>query len=255
MPAEKEFSNKPSVSSGDALNPTTQINNPFTGVQDMVEQTRADYGYDGIMSGMLCTFGTQTVTIPTGRAYVDGNEFDGSVTLSLSGFASNTLSIYADGAATAAPYYAATSASLTSSQLLLASVVFNGSTITSSDATVRVRGVQDASQTIHLGESSAAGDQAIIPVKHDMWIDDTQVILASGTATIDVSLGADGAVGTTIYTTQTRRPMAVAVYTIATSGEPDGDRAPDAGEHLTIDVDSIGSTATNVSVTINGRRR
>ena len=255
MPAEKQFANKPSIDNGDALNPTTAINNPFTGVQDDIEQFRADYGLNGVVSGMACTFGTNTVTIASGRAYQSGNQFDGGVTLALSGFAANALKVYANGAATSAPYYAATSASLTSDQLYLGSCTFNGSTITVSDANVRVRGVQTALHEITFGETSDAGDFALVPVIRDEFIEDVRVILSSGTATVDVSLGADGEAGTTIFTTQGNRPAATVAYTIATSGVPDGDRAPDAGEHLKVDIDSIGSTATHVAVTINGRLR
>ena len=79
----QEFANKPSVSSGDALDPTTQINNPAQGVQDELELRDGDTLLDGVTSGMACTIdsGNDEIDIASGRAYVAGKRYSGSASV------------------------------------------------------------------------------------------------------------------------------------------------------------------------------
>jgi len=264
MSGYAEFTNKPSVTAGDALNPTTQINNPAQGVQDEFELERGDAFFNGVASGYAMSASTLTVTTAAGRAYVAGKRYEGSDTLSMSGEASGTYNILLDSSDDTTPFKAQT-ASVTSTQLLIGTVVFNGSTITSSDSTVRVRGLLSETRDVHVSGTTSTGIKAIIPIQYDTWIDDVEIILGTsdgttGSVTVDVHLGADGSKGTSIFATQSRRPTlaaATAAYTIGTSGEPDGDRAPDAGEHLTVEVDAVFSagTSTLLGTAIHMRQR
>jgi hypothetical protein len=81
----------------------------------------------------------------------------------------------------------------------------------------------------------------------------------SGATTVDVHLGADGSKGDSVFTTQANRPSLAyddADYTLAVSGAPDGDRKPDAGEHLVIEVDEVaGTPGADLTVTVKARLR
>ena len=262
MAVYSEFSNKPSVATGDALNPTTQINNPAQGVQDEFELTRGDGWVDGVVSGMAVTVGTTLATVATGRAYVAGKRYgDSSATVSLVGIGAGTPKVYIDSADDTTPYKA-TTAALTSAQLRLADVTWNGTSATAVDDTTKVKGVIPGHWTCHFPGAVSAGSLAVWPVPYDIWIENVEIIGVNNSTTtdtvVDVHLGPDGGQGTTIFTTQGRRPTLEALeasYTIGASGEPDGDRTPSAGEHLVAIVDSVPSagTVSNIGVTVNYR--
>lgn len=256
------FANKPSLSSGDPLNPTTQINNPFQGVQDEVELVRGDYALDGVVSGLNVTVGTTLATVGTGRAYVAGKRYgDSTATVSFSGMSAGTCKVYIDSTDDGTPYKAGTS-TLASGQLCLADVTWTGTLTSAVDDTTKIRGIIPGHWTCHFPGQVTAASLAVWPVPYDIWIENVEVIGVNNSTTtdtlFDVHLGPDGVQGTTIFTTQTRRPTLEALeasYTIGVSGEPNGDRTPSAGEHLVVIADAVPSvgTVSRVGVTVNYR--
>ena len=260
----EEFANKPSVSSGDALDPTTQINNPGQGVQDELELRDGDVLLDGVVSGMACSIDSTEIDVAAGRAYVGGKRYSGSASVDFTGESSDTYYVYIDSADDTTPYKAKTSAP-TSGEITLCTVDWNGSdTLSNLDDDVKVLGVLPCDIVVSIPGTVSTGVKAALPVTRDMWIESVQVCLVdtggtSGATTVDVHLGASGSVGTTVFTTQANRPSLAyddADYTVAAGGTPDGDRKPDAGEHLDIEVDAVAGTAgSGLTVIIKGRLR
>jgi len=261
--AYEEFANKPNVASGDALDPTTQINNPAQGVQDEFELRAGDGLLDGVVSGMACSIDGMNIAVAAGRAYAAGKRYSGNASVSFAGRASGTYQVYIDPADDTTPYQAKTGA-LSPGELLLCTVSWSGSALSSLDDNVKVLGVLPYDIVVALPGTVATGVKAVVPVTHDLWIDGVEICLrdnggTSGSTTVDVHLGADGAKGDSIFTTQAHRPTLahdVADCTIAASGEPDGDRKPDAGEHLVVEVDEVAGTAgADLTVVIKARIR
>jgi hypothetical protein len=260
----EQFASKPSVSNGDALNPTTQINNPAQGMQDEFELRDGDGLLDGVVSGMACSVDGTGIDIAGGRAYVAGKRYSGSASVDFIGKASDTYYVYIDGADDETPYKAKTSAPA-SGELTLCTVDWNGSdTLSNLDDEAKVRGVAPCDIVVAIPGTVSTGVKAAIPVTRDLWIESVQICMSdngdtSGATTVDVHLGADGSKGDSIFTTQANRPSLAyddADYTIAVSGKPDGDRRPDAGEHLVIEVDEIAGTAgANLTVVLKARLR
>lgn len=260
-----EFSNKPSVASGDALNPTTQINNPAQGVQDEFELRTGDL-LDGVVSGMVCTTSSSNIAVASGRAYVAGKRYGGNTNVSFTGKAAADYYVYIDSGDDSTPYKAKTSAP-TSGELTLATCTWNGSIFTTPyiDDNRKVLGIYRRDYQFGWDGILAAGKEYNLPIRDDLWIESLEFLCCdngsvSGSVTVDCYLGADGTRGTTIFTTTTRRPTittATADYTTAQSGEPDGDRKPDAGEHLTLQIAAIdgGGTASTLSGTVRCRLR
>ncbi|MBM3498127.1 MAG: hypothetical protein FJX74_05595 [Armatimonadetes bacterium] len=262
--AYQEFANKPSVSNGDALNPTTQINNPAQGVQDEFELRDGDGRLDGVASGLGCSIDDTEIDIASGRAYVAGKRYSGGASVDFTGKSSDTYFVYIDGADDDGPYKAKTS-SPTSGELVLCTVDWNGSdTLSNLDDDAKVLGLQAHDIVVALPGTAAAGVQAVIPVAHDLWVESVRIAMSSngagsGATTVDVHLGADGSKGDSIFATQANRPSLAhdaADYTVAVSGMPDGDRKPDAGEHLVIEVDEVaGTPGADLTVLIKARLR
>jgi len=260
----EEFPNKPSVSNGDALNPTTQINNPAQGVQDEFELRAGDGFLDGVVSGMACSIDGAEIAIAAGRAYVAGKRYSGAASVDFTGKPADGYYVYLDSADDGTPYKAKTSAP-TSGELTLCTVTWNGSDMLSDlDDDAKVRGVAACDIVVALPGEVSTGVKAVVPVTRDLWIASVQICLSdnggtSGTTTVDVHLGTDGSKGDSIFTTQANRPSLAhddADYTIAVSGTPDGDRNPDAGEHLVIEVDEVAATpGANLTVALKTRAR
>ena len=265
-----EFGNKLTVAAGDALNPTTQLNQQTQGIQDEFELRSGDGWLDGIVSGLaVTTNGTSSVTVAAGRAYAVGKEYIGGESKTMTGNSSGSYRLYYDSADDTTTLKA-TTASLASGQLNLSEFTWDGYGTASTSivlaGTTSVQGVLEAMlPAAHFSGQIATTSRFVIPIKRDIWIEGVQSILSanngtSGNVTFDVLLGADGAEGTTIFTTATRRPTHAALansYTTAQSGEPDGDRFTDAGEHLTIKpvaVFGVG-TASNATVVVVARLR
>jgi len=261
--AYEEFADKPNVASGDALDPTTQINSPAQGLQDEFELRAGDALLDGVASGMVCSINGTNVAVAPGRAYVAGKRYSGSASVSFAGRAGGTYQVYIDSTDDTTPYQAKTGAP-SSGELLLCTVSWSGSALSSLNDNVKVLGVLPYDIIVALPGTVATGVKAVVPVAHDLWIDGVQICLrdnggTSGSTTVDAHLGGNGAKGDSIFTTQANRPTLAhdaADYTIGASGEPDGDRNPDSGEHLVIEVDEVAGTAgADLTAVIKARLR
>jgi hypothetical protein len=266
MGSYQQFTNKPSVSNGDALNPTTQINNPAQGIQDEFELRSGDGWIDGIVSGLrpVTTNGTSSVTVPSGRAYAVGKQYVGNETKTMTGNSSGSYTLYYDSADDTTTLKAKTSA-LGAGELQLATFTWDGlgtsstSLVLTDNGTGSKHGVYRYARDCQFAGQVATTSRYILPIFEDSWVERVDSVLVnngtSGNTTFDVLLGADGAEGTSIFTTTTRRPTHAALgnsYDISNSGEPDGDRFPDAGEHLTVKpVEVFGTgTASEATVTV-----
>jgi len=269
------FSNKWSVSADDGLNEDTHFNNPGQGIQDELEERRADL-LDGVVSGFtLTTSGGSfdTITIAAGDGIVAGKRYTGNDTVSMSGKASGSYYCIIDSADDVTPYKVQTGAPA-SGELCLGTCGWDGSafiaqTIAGStaylDNGMRVQGVQRYEIGFSFPGTLSTDLRWIIPIDSDSWIEDFHFACVSngsvsGSVTLDLLLGADGAEGTTVFASTGRRPTITtssSAYTIASMGNPDGDRMPDAGEHLTVAIDAIdgGGTASTCSGTVVLRYR
>ncbi len=251
----------PTTASGAKLNSTGDIITPWQALVDENELRDGDAWVDGVTSGGVCTSSGTTVTMPTTRAYVAGKRYGGADTVDMTGKSANTYYGYLDSADDTTPLKVKTTAP-TAGELLLFSLVWSGTAITSINTNVLVKGIVKCPTTVYFPGTVTTSSKAVIPVIDNWWVEDVQLVCVdNGTGTqattAEVSLGANGAAGTTIFTTPGNRPTiwsTTADYTLVVSGEPDGDRNPDDGEHLTV---SFGTTdaAANVSVTINMRLR
>ena len=269
MSVYSTFTDKWAASANQSLDQNTHFNNPGQGLQDEFEVRQADL-LDGVTSGLVCTTASPTasdLTVAVGRAYVAGKRYGGSSgVVSFTGKAAGDYYVYIDSADDATPYKTKTTAP-TSGQLTLCTCTWGGSVFASPyiDDNRKVLGIQRRDFQFGWDGVLNTGKRYPIPVRDDLWIESVEFICVengsvSGSVTVDCLLGADGSAGTTIFTTQARRPTittATADYTIAQSGEPDGDRKPDAGEHLTLTVAAIdgGGTASTLSGTVRGRLR
>jgi len=262
----QEFANKPNVANGDPLNPTTQINNPAQGIQDEFELRDGDALLDGVVSGMACTIDNPNneIDIASGRAYVAGKRYTGNASVDFAGAAANTYYVYLDSTDDQSPYKKKTSSPV-SGEITLCQVTWNGTdTLSDLDDNCKTTGVLPYGILVAIPGTVSTGVQAVVPVTRDLWIESVQVCMSdngdtSGQTTVDVHLGADGSKGSSVFTTQTNRPSLphdAADYTTAAGGIPDGDRKPDAGEHLVIEVDEIAGTAgADLTVIIKARIR
>ena len=264
----EEFGNKPDTAPGNALNPTVQIVDPAQGVQDELEIRGGDYVLDGVTSGMACTIdaGNDEIDIAAGRVIMAGKRYSGSASVAFVAQATNTYYIYIDSTDDTTPYKAKTTAP-TAGEITLCTVLWTLGTTTLSalDDDAKVLGVLPADIVVTVPGTLTTGTKLSIPVLRDMWIEGVEVSLvesgtASGSTDVDVHLGASGSAGTTIFTTAGNRPSIAfddADFTVAVSGIPDGDRKPDAGEHIDIAVDAIpgGSDSADLTVTIKARYR
>jgi len=261
----EEFANKPSGTASTAVNATTQIDDPAQGVQDEFELRGGDGFLDGVVSGMACTISTTNIAVAAGRAYVGGKRYSGGTNVSFVGKSADDYYVYIDSADDDTPYKAKTTAP-TSGELLLCTVTWNGTdTLSALNDNVKVLGIVDASIYVDVPGTLTTGVKAVRPVPRDLWIEGVEIICVangttSGAVTVDVHLGADGAKGDSIFTTQGNRPTVAhdtADYTIGVSGEPDGDRKPDAGEHLVVEIDAVdgGAVADTLGVLIKARLR
>jgi hypothetical protein len=213
---------------------------------------------------MGCTIDGTDVAIAAGRAYVSGKRYGGGAAVDFTGQSSDTYYVYIDGADDGSPYQAKTSVP-TSGELTLCTVDWDGvDTLSNLDEGAKVLGVQALDLAVALPGTVSTGVQAVLPVTHDLWIESVQIALSdnggtSGATTVDVHLGADGAKGSSIFTTQANRPSLAhdaADYTLAVSDAPDGDRKPDAGEHLVVEVDEVaGAPGADLTVIIKARLR
>ena len=228
---------------------------------------------DGIVSGLrpVTTNGTSSVTVPAGRGYAVGKQYIGGESFTITGYPAGSYKLYYDTSDDTTTLKA-TTASLSSAQFQLATFTWDGAGTASTaivltdNGTGSKHGVLEAEvPAAYFTGQIATTSRFVIPVPRDLWIERVDSSLAanngtSGNVVFDVLLGADGAEGTSIFATTTRRPSHAALansYTTAPSGEPDGDRFPDAGEHLTIkpvQVFGVG-TASNATVIVLARLR
>ena len=259
------FGGKWSVAAGDALNEDTNFNTPGDGIQDEFEE-RWGYVLDGVTSGMTCTTSGTTVAIASGDAVVAGKRYSGNTSVDLTGEAAADYYIIIDSSDDTTPYKAQTGAP-TSGELTLCTCTWGGSAFSSPyiDDQRKIQGIQRVEFPFTFDGVLATHKRALIPVHADLWIEEFHFLCVengsvSGGVTLDLLLGADGSEGTTIFTTTARRPSlttATADFTIASMDPPDGDRRPDAGEHLVVAVDAIdgGGTASTCSGVVVCRYR
>jgi len=265
--SKQDFASKWAVSADQRTDADTFWNDPGDGIQDEFEIGRADL-LDGVTSGLTCTTSSSNIAIAAGRAYVAGKRYSGGVNVSFIGKAAGDYFVYIDSTdgADAAPYKAKTTAP-TSGELTLCTCTWNGSAFATPylDDNRKVLGIQRQDLPFGWDGVLTVGKEYHIPVKDNLWIESLQFLLSdngsvSGGVTVECYLGADGARGTTIFTTAARRPTittATADYTMAVSGEPDGDRKPDVGEHLTLQIAAVdgGGTASTLTGTVRARLR
>lgn len=263
----KTFTSKWAVSANQAADEDTHFNDPGTGIQDEFEVRQADW-LDGVTSGLTCTTSTSNIAIAAGRAYVSGKRYGGDTNVSFTGKAAGDYYVYIDGAdaADAAPYKAKTTAP-TSGELTLCTCTWGGTVFATPyiDDNRKVLGIERRDFVFGWDGTLALNKRWLIPVRDNLWIESLEFLCydngsVSGSVTLDCLLGADGSEGTTIFTTTTRRPTlttSTADYTIAVSGEPDGDRKPDAGEHLELKIVAVdgGGTASTLSGILRCRQR
>lgn len=260
--ARTKFANKWSVAANDVLAAATHFNDPGDGLEAEFVLVRGDIPLDGVVSGMACTINSAQIDIASGRAYVGGKRYNGSASVDFTGAAADTYYVYIDSADDTTPYNKKTTVP-TSGELTLCTVVCDGAdNLSSLDDNIKVTGILPYDIHIQFDGLLSTSDVRVIPVPHDLWIDEVQIICkdngSSSSVIADVHLGADGSSGTTIFSTQANRPSldnAVANYTKASSGKPDGDRKPDSGEHLEVWVDDIGGDGRDMGVTIKARLR
>jgi hypothetical protein len=126
--------------------------------------------------------------------------------------------------------------------------------------TVAARGIEYAKVESAVRGVVTTGVIKTIPVDRDFWIEDVMIVLGdSGLYTnniVDVHVGDSGGAIATIFTDQNLRPSVASgsdPYTVATSGTPDTNRTLTAGQVLVIEVDQVGTSATDLGVVVRGR--
>jgi hypothetical protein len=259
------FGGKWDMAANAIVNEATHFNTPGDGIQDEFEARWATL-LDGVVSGMVCTTSTNLVAIASGSAIVAGKRYTGSGSVSFVGSSSGDYYVYIDSADDTTPYKKKTTAP-GSGELTLCTCTWNGTIFTTPylDDTRKVMGVLPCDLYAYIDGTLTLGKRILLPIPRDMWVEAVQIQCAdtgttSGGVTVDVSNGTSGSAPTTIFTTQARRPAlltSTADYTIASSGEPDGDRSVDAGEYLEVCIDAIdgGGTASTLTCLIKGRLR
>jgi|GEM_PF-5292150 hypothetical protein len=240
---------------------STQILNPWQGIVDEFELRDGDGLLDGVVSGGVCTIDGENIAVATIRAYAQGKRYSGSGSISFTGSSADTYYVYLDSADDGSPLKKKTTAP-TAGELLLCTVDSDGGTpptLSNLDDNCKVLGLTRKYLTCtHHGAFALNDVLGVFPVVEDWWIETVQIICGDNGSTsdgpiIDVLLGADGSAGTTIFTTTGNRPTLAydtADYTLAECGTPDGDRKPDAGEHLTVVVDQIDGDGNNADITV-----
>ena len=263
----EEFGSKWAVSADQTTDEDTFWNDPGQGLQDEAELRQGDL-LDGVTSGMTCTTSSTNIAIAAGRAYVAGKRYSGGANVAFSGKAAGDYYVYIDSAdgADAAPYKAKTTAS-TSGELTLCTCTWGGSVFATPyiDDNRKVLGIERRDIQFGWNGTLSLGAECHYPVRDGLWIESLEFLCSengsvSGGVTVDCYLGANGSRGTTIFTTAARRPTvttATADYTITVSGEPDGDRKPDAAEHITFQIAAIdgGGTASTLTGLLRARAR
>lgn len=243
----------------------TLLNAWEDGAQTEMEERMEALALNGIESGCAPSISTTNISIATGVMWIEGLRFEPapSTVAFTAGDGANTYYIYGDPTDTGSPYKKAT-ADPGAGYMVLCTVDWNGSDTLSNLIDLRPWGLLSADMVIAIPGTVATGVQAVIPIARNLWIESVQIAMSdngdtSGSTTVDVHLGADGSKGDSIFTTQARRPTLAydtADYTLGVSGVPDGDRLPDAGEHLVVEVDEVAGTAgADLTVTIKARVR
>jgi len=253
------------VPSGALTVSSTQIAAFYAGLQAEFEERMEAGLLNGVESGCACSIASTTISIATGVMWVEGRRFRPapSTVAFTAGDGADTYWVYVDPTDTTSPYQKGTS-DPGAGYLVLCAVEWNGSDTLSNLVDLRPWGLLPADMVIAVPGTVATGVHAVIPVTRNLWIESVQICMSdngadSGSTIVDVHLGADGSKGDSIFTTQDNRPTLAhdtADYTVAVSGLPDGDRLPDSGEHLVVEVDAVAGTAgADLTVTIKARVR
>lgn len=263
--AKADFANKWAIANGDAVTADAMWNNAGAGLQAEFLLRSGDLMIDGIVSGMGVSVSGADATIAVGRAYVAGKRYTGNSVVSFSGLSAGDYYLYIDSDDDTTPYKRKTTVPTTGDEVTLATMTWNGSVLSALDDNMKASGVLPYDLSCHFAGTLSVGDFRVMPVLRDLWIEAAYIICedngsSSASVVVDVHLGADGTEGTTIFTTQGNRPSLAhdaANYTLAVSGKADGDRKPDAGEHLVAEIDSIdgGGTARDLTLTVKARLR
>ena len=250
----------PTAAANVALNVAGDITNPWQGLVDEHE-LRDGYGWlNGVMSGGVCTSNGTTVSVESIAAFVSGKRYSGASTYDMTGSGAATYYLVIDSGDDTTPI-AAQTGTASSTQLTLCSLVFDGTSITSINDNVKVKGLLRRTIDVVFPGTITTGSKAVIPMTENYWLEDMWVQAVdngSGTQfTMDALLGPNGEAGTTVFTTTGNRPTVLSTtadYTISKAGEPDGDRNPDKNEHITLLFDEA-NDAANVTATLILRKR
>jgi hypothetical protein len=216
----------------------------------------------GVISGLLCSISTTSIAVAAGEGYGDGLKYAGAESLAFSGTdAAGTYYVYWDSSAEALAK--STTVPDTSIDILLCSTYWNGADTHSALVDLRARGIVPLplrSCAWSIGTvTTGKKDQFTCPPGTSLWIDGIAIVQAdngSDSSTIvDVHVGSSGSAPVTIFTTQANRPSvanAVTNWTVTYSGIPDT-RLVTAGQNVYVEVDQVGDSAQDLSVTIYGR--
>ncbi len=245
-----------------------RLNQGETGIQNWCEAVSSAFMLNGVVTGLSASVDdpNDEVDVTSGTSFAAGKRITGSGSIAFTTEATNTYYVYLDASDEPDPLKKSTAnPGHSGNYLTLCSVDWNLATTTLSNLVdLRVFGLIPWQASVFKQGTVATGTIGLIALPRDVSIEDVQSVqtdngATSGSTTVDVHLGDSGGSGTTIFTTQSRRPSLAhdaANYTVATSGIPDGDRTADAGQHLEVIVDEVPGTAgSNLGVTIRGRYR
>ena len=237
-------------------------NDSMDGIQTEFDARTNLPPYAGVTSGLAASISSTSIAVASGVGYGAGKKYVGSASLAFSGSdAAQTWYIYWDSSAEALAK--ASSLPDTTEDILLCSVVWNGSTTLSALVDLRLWGIRPAllvAMWFKTGTVTAATFfKGIVP--HNCFVEYVKVVMSStgsnGATVVDVSIGDSGSAATTIFTTQADRPSctgSVAAHTVVSSGIPDpAQRKVTTGQHIQIDVDSAGTGAQDLGVCVYGR--
>ena len=262
--AKTDFTAKWAVSTGDNADADTVFNDVGDGLQSEFENRTTLGTVAGVISGLACTISTTSIAVAAGEGYGDGMKYAGGESLTFSGSdAAGTYYVYWDSSGeTLAKSLTVPD---TSVDILLCRTTWDGATTHEAAALVDLRAwgilplpLLDCTWqigTVSVGKKA----QFTCPPDTSLWIDGIAIAQAdNGSADstiVDVHVGASGSAPITIFTTQAHRASvgnAATNWTVTYSGIPDT-RLVTAGQNVYVEVDQVGDSAQDLSVTIYGR--